>query len=79
MNLESPRHADIALRPQERVALLEVLVALIESNEPSVVLASLQRIAERRAFGVTVGRIERDEANRWTRLAEVLGEIREKL
>jgi hypothetical protein len=76
---ESPRRADIALKPQERTALIEVLVALVEANEPSAVLASLQRIAERRAFGATVGRIERDEASRWTRLSEVLGEVREKL
>ena len=66
-------------RAYEKAALAQLLIALVEANRPETMLACLKRVAEYRAFGVTKGAIEPDEAERWMALAEALRTVERSL
>lgn len=63
----------------QRDELRHLLTLLMEANEPEALLASLRRIAERKAFGVTAGRLGLHDAERWQRLTDVMTEAEQKL
>jgi hypothetical protein len=69
----------MSLKAQEKEALTFQLVALLEHDEPSAFLATLQRMAERKAFSATRGAIDYDAALRWQGLADALTIAREAL
>lgn len=60
------------LTPQEKAGLSHILQTLLDADEPEAMLAALRRLAERKAFSVTLGKIDRGEAERWQRLADAL-------
>ena len=64
-----------AFEEHERTVLHGFLTHLLDADEPEALLASLKRIAERKAFGVTFGRIGAEEAARWQRMADALHRV----
>ena len=67
------------LSDQERAAFQHYLAILLEADEPEALLGSLQRLAERKAHGVTRGKIGAEEAERWLGLGRVLAKVRRGL
>jgi hypothetical protein len=67
------------LTQQEKEGLWQQLQLLLEADEPEAVLATLRRIAERKAHSVTRGFISGDEARRYQALAEALKVVEEEL
>jgi hypothetical protein len=67
------------LKPHEKQALIFQLAALFECDEPSAVVATLHRIAERKAFACTRGRVDYDGALSWQALADALHIVRLEL
>jgi hypothetical protein len=66
----------LPLQPQEKDALVQQLAILVEMNEPDAALATLKRIAERRAHAATrPPSVDVQEAVRWLDLAEALGRV----
>jgi hypothetical protein len=65
----------MALTVQELDALKFQLTTLLEFDEPMAILTTLRRVAERKAHHVTRGLISRDEAERWTILANALSRV----
>jgi hypothetical protein len=63
----------------QKEALVQQLALLVEYDEPAAVLATLKRIAERRAHSATRGQIGWDEAARWVTLAEALERVEKHL
>jgi hypothetical protein len=68
----------MSLNAHEKDALTFQLGALLEYDEPSAILATLQRIAERKAFSATRA-IDHDAAQRWQALANALASVRQEL
>ena len=62
----------LRLTEQEKAGMAHLIGLLVEADEPAAMLACLRHMAERKAFGVTRGKIEHEEANAWIRLAEAL-------
>jgi hypothetical protein len=67
------------LTEQEKEGLRQQLQLLLEANEPEAVLATLRRIAERKAHAVTRGVISDNEARRYQALAEALQCVEDEL
>jgi hypothetical protein len=64
------------LQAHEKDALVHQLAILVEMNEPDAALATLKRIAERRAHAATRPPLaDVQEACRWLDLAEVLERV----
>jgi hypothetical protein len=62
-----------ALKAHEKQALIFQLQHLFEHNETNAILATLQRIAERKAFACTRnGRRDYETALQWQELADAL-------
>jgi len=55
------------LTEQEKIGLSQQLATLLEGNEPEAMVATLQRIGERKAFDDQISDRERD---RWNALAQ---------
>lgn len=70
---------DNGLKAHEKEALTFQLAALLEYDETSAFLATLQRIAERKAFSFTRGRADYEAAMRWQTLADALARVRHAL
>jgi hypothetical protein len=67
------------LTEQEKEGLRQQLELLLEANEPEAALATLRRIAERKAHSVTRGAINDLEARRYQALAEALKAVEDEL
>jgi len=67
------------LTEQEKEGLRQQLELLLEANEPEAALATLRRIAERKAHSVTRGSIGDHEARRYQALAAALKAVEEEL
>ena len=67
------------LTQQEKEGLRQQLTLLLEADEPEAVVATLRRIAERRAHAVTRGAISDNEARRYHALAEALKAVEDEL
>ena len=67
------------LTEQEKEGLRQQLQLLLEADEPEAVLATLRRIAERKAHSVTRGAISDNEARRYQALAEALHAVEDEL
>jgi hypothetical protein len=67
------------LTEQEKEGLRQQLQLLLEADEPEAALASLRRIAERRAHAVTRGAISDNEARRYQALAAALQCVEDEL
>ena len=68
------------LKINEKNALIFQLEQLFEHDETSAIIATLQRIAERKAFSFTRnGRQDYQTALRWQELADVLHAVRFEL
>jgi hypothetical protein len=67
------------LTEQEKEGLRQQLQLLLEADEPEAVLATLRRIAERKAHSVTRGAISDNEARRYQALADALKAVEEQL
>jgi len=67
------------LTEQEKDGLRQQLQLLLEANEPEAALATLRRIAERKAHSVTRGLISDNEARRYQALATALKAVQEEL
>ena len=68
------------LKTHEKEALIFQLAALFEHDETSAILATLQRIAERKAFAFARGaQIDHELALRWQDFADALASIRAEL
>ena len=67
------------LTQQEKEGLWQQLQLLLEADEPEAVLATLRRIAERKAHSVTRGFISDNEARRYQALAEALEAVEDEL
>jgi hypothetical protein len=66
------------LKSHEKDALNFQLATLLEHDEPSAILATLQRVAERKAYAST--RAEHyDAALSWQELADALASVRQEL
>ena len=64
------------LKPNEKSALIFQLEQLFEYDETSAIIATLQRIAERKAFACTRnGRQDYQTALRWQQLADALDAV----
>ena len=64
------------LKPNEKSALIFQLEQLFEYDETSAIIATLQRIAERKAFSFTRnGRQDYQTALRWQQLADALDAV----
>lgn len=57
---------------QEKAGLSHILQTLLDADEPEAMLTLLRHVAERKAFGVARGLIDRNAAQRWTALADAL-------
>jgi hypothetical protein len=69
----------VSLSAQELDALKFQLGALLEVDEPRAILATLRRVAERKAQTVTRGKIGHEEAADWYAMAEALTEVENAL
>lgn len=67
------------LNVQEKLALRDQIELLLEADEPEAILATLQRMAERKAHGVTRGKISELEALRWQALADACAAVEKEL
>ena len=67
------------LTEQEKEGLRQQLTLLLEADEPEAVLATLRRIAERKAHAVTRGLISDNEARRYQALAAALKCVEDEL
>ena len=67
------------LSEQEKNGLRDQLALLLEANEPESILATLQRLAERKAHSVTRGAITELEALRWQALADACASAAQEL
>jgi hypothetical protein len=67
------------LKTHEKDALAFQMATLLEYDEPSALLATLQRLAERKAFSATRGQVSFDAALRWQALADALASVRLEL
>jgi hypothetical protein len=67
------------LTQQEKEGLRQQLTLLLEADEPEAVVATLRRIAERRAHAVTRGAISDNEARRYQALADALKCVEDEL
>ena len=67
------------LSEQEKNGLRDQLALLLEANEPESILATLQRLAERKAHSVTRGAITELEALRWQSLANACASAAQEL
>jgi predicted nucleic acid-binding Zn ribbon protein len=67
------------LSEQEKNGLRDQLALLLEANEPESILATLQRLAERKAHSVTRGAITELEALRWQSLANACASAAKEL
>jgi hypothetical protein len=67
------------LKPHEKDALAFQMATLLEYDEPSALLATLQRLAERKAFSATRGHVDYESALRWQGLADALASVRLEL
>jgi hypothetical protein len=67
------------LKAHEKQALIFQLESLFECDETSAILATLQRIAERKAFACTRGRVDYEAALSWQALADALHAVRGEL
>jgi hypothetical protein len=67
------------LKAHEKDALMFQLSQLLEHDEPSAFLATLQRMAERKAFGSTRGQVDYAAALSWQELADALAIARQAL
>lgn len=68
-----------ALTIAQQNGLRQLLDTLLDYDEPEAVVSSLQRIAERKAYSVTRGRIDGEAAGRWLAVAEALGKVSREL
>ena len=60
----------------ERDTLRHFLGLLLEADEPEAMVASLRRLAERKAwYAVSGARVDRQAAQRWQALAEALAKV----
>jgi hypothetical protein len=60
----------------ERDTLRQFLGLLLEANEPEAMVASLRRLAERKAwYAVNGALVDRQAAQRWFALAETLAKV----
>jgi hypothetical protein len=60
----------------ERETLRHFLGLLLEADEPEAMVASLRRLAERKAwYAVSGARVDRQAAQRWQALAEALAKV----
>jgi hypothetical protein len=66
------------LNPHEKDALTFQLATLLNYDEPSAMLATLQRIAERKAFAGAKRR-DYDAALSWQELVDALDAVRQEL
>ena len=66
-----------AFDAHEKEKIYGFLKILLDANEPEALLASLRRLAEQKAFGVTLGRIDAESAERWQRMADTIKEVQE--
>jgi hypothetical protein len=57
---------------QEKAGLSHILQLLLDANEPEAMLTLFRHVVERKAFSVTRGLIDRDDAAQWTALADAL-------
>jgi NAD-dependent oxidoreductase involved in siderophore biosynthesis len=67
------------LKVQEKEALKFQLGELLEHDEPSAILATLHRVAERKAYACTRGRQDMSAAIAWQELADALASVRAEL
>jgi hypothetical protein len=67
------------LTDQEKEGLRQQLTLLLEANEPEAMLATLRRIAERKAHSVTRGLISDNEARRYQAIAAALKCVEDEL
>ena len=65
------------LRPPQRIAILQMLEALLDADEPEALLAVLHRIAESKARAALRLQAEIDEVGRWVRMVEALERLRQ--
>ena len=60
----------------ERETLKHFLGLLLEADEPEAMVASLRRLAERKAhYAIRGARVDRQAAQRWQALAEALAKV----
>jgi hypothetical protein len=70
------RFLEPCLTEGERDALRHLLVLLLEADEPEAMVASLRRLAERKAwYAVRGALVDRQAAGRWSALAEALAKV----
>ena len=64
------------LNEQERDTLRHFLGLLLEADEPEAMVASLRRLAERKAhYAIRGALVDRQAAQRWLALAEALANV----
>ena len=72
----NPRVLEPCLTRGERDTLGQFLGLLLEADEPEAMVASLRRLAERKAWCAVRGAIvDRQAAQRWLALAEALAKV----
>jgi len=67
------------LKSNEKIAMIFQLEQLFEHDETSAIIATLHRIAERKAFSFTRGRQDYQIALRWQELADALHAVKFEL
>ena len=65
--------------PQEKAGLSHILQLMLDADEPETMLTLFRHVAERKAWTATRGRIDRDDANTWMRLADALRAAEDRL
>jgi len=68
----------MSLTEQEKIGLRDQLAALIEANEPEAMLATLQRVCERKASSGGL-MLSEQEASRWRALGESCQRVAQEL
>lgn len=68
----------MALKYQQNAALIFQLELLLESDEPAAFLATLQRVAERKAFQAARN-ADRQAADEWQGLANACARVAQEL
>ena len=76
-DVPKPQHGEEPCLPRgERDTLRHFLGLLLEADEPEAMVASLRRLAERKAwYAVRGALVDRQAAQRWLALAEALAKV----